>query len=89
MDRNDSVVLVTSMLALVWLWQLWKLWNSSQGHRGKGREGWSGVVLEAETKLMPVLPLGPRKQEATGWRSGNRLPMRMGRCRHWRRRQDD
>ncbi len=31
--------------------------------RGKGREMWLWVALEAETKLMPVLQLGPRTQE--------------------------
>lgn len=28
MDRNDCLVLVTSVLMLVWLWPLWKLWQS-------------------------------------------------------------
>ena len=31
--------------------------------RGKGRELWLWVALEAEAKLIPVLQLGPRKQE--------------------------
>ncbi len=31
--------------------------------RGKGRDLWLWVALEAETKLMPVLQLGPRTQE--------------------------
>ena len=31
--------------------------------QGKGRDLWVWVALEAETKLMPVLQLGPRKQE--------------------------
>ncbi len=30
MDRNDILVLVTSMLMLVWLWQLWQLWESGR-----------------------------------------------------------
>ncbi len=32
--------------------------------RGKGRDLWLWVALEAESKLMPVLQLGPRTQEA-------------------------
>ena len=31
--------------------------------RGKGRDMWLWVALEAESKLMPVLKLGPRTQE--------------------------
>jgi len=31
MDRNDVLVLVTSVLMLVWLWQMWELWESGQG----------------------------------------------------------
>ncbi len=31
--------------------------------RAKGRKMWLWVALEAETKLMPVLQLGPRTQE--------------------------
>jgi len=32
--------------------------------KGRGRDLWLWVALEAKTKLMPVLQLGPRKQEA-------------------------
>ncbi len=31
MDRNDVLVIITSVLMLVWLWQLWELWLSGQG----------------------------------------------------------
>jgi len=28
MDRNDILVVVTSVLMLVWLWQMWRMWQS-------------------------------------------------------------
>ena len=31
MVRNDVLVLLTSVLMLVWLWQMWELWESGQG----------------------------------------------------------
>ena len=31
--------------------------------KGRGRDIWLWVALEAKTKLIPVLQLGPRKQE--------------------------
>ena len=32
MDRNDVLVIITSVLMLVWLWQLWDLRLSGHGH---------------------------------------------------------